>query len=206
MDVDHPDPADLAILRSAFETGNPLGWEAVHAFEARHSVVLPEPYRTFVAEITDGDSGGPPDYGLIELGKLPDDWGNGRPIRELAKPFPLTETWVWEDEERPDEELGPLLEPVHNHGSLVLGTDGCGMYWHLIVTGPHRGHIWNISGEGAALLVPSSVTPPRAPASPAGSNTGRRTKTGTTPLETMRLHRSGVQQWARRSAVQADES
>lgn len=149
MDIEEPDSADLAMLRSAFEDGAPLGWEAVRAFEELHGVVLPEPYRTFVAEITDGASAGPPDYGLVELGKLPEDWGDGWPDRELAKPFPLNETWVWEGEDRPDEELGPLLEPVFNHGSLVLGTDGCGMYWHLIVTGPHCGHVWNISGEGA---------------------------------------------------------
>ena len=30
-----------------------------------------------------------------------------------------------------------------------MGTDGCGIYWHLIVTGPHRGHVWQIAGEGA---------------------------------------------------------
>lgn len=23
------------------------------------------------------------------------------------------------------------------------------MYWHLVVSGPHRGHLWMISGEGA---------------------------------------------------------
>lgn len=41
------------------------------------------------------------------------------------------------------------MESVYGDGSLVLGTDGCGMYWHLIVTGPQRGHVWLISGEGA---------------------------------------------------------
>ena len=149
MDVGKPDSADLAILRSAFEPGGALGWEAVHAFETEHGIVLPEPYRTFVAEISDGYIFGPPGSGLMEPGRLPDDWCAGRPVRDLAAPFPLTEAWVWEGEDRPDEELDPLLAPVFDHGSLVLGTDGCGMYWHLIVTGPHRGHIWNISGEGA---------------------------------------------------------
>ncbi len=145
-----PASADLATLRSAFESGTPLGWPAVHAFEEQHGIVLPEPYRTFVAEIADGASEGPPDYGLVELGKIPLDWGPNQPIQEPAKPFPLTESWVWEAEDWPYEELAPLLEPVHRHGSIVLGTDGCAMYWHLIVTGPHRGHVWNISGEGAS--------------------------------------------------------
>ncbi|MFE6225561.1 hypothetical protein [Streptomyces sp. NPDC057854] len=35
------------------------------------------------------------------------------------------------------------------HGSLLLGTDGCGMDWHLIVTGPQRGHVWLIDEIGA---------------------------------------------------------
>ncbi|MFD8595084.1 SMI1/KNR4 family protein [Kitasatospora sp. NPDC059646] len=163
MQTEHPDPAELAALRAAFavtdDGASALGWEAVHAFEAQHGIVLPEPYRTFVAEITDGSHAGPPDFGLTALAELPSDWGANRPERVLAEPFPLTEAWVWEDDEPEDgdededgdgdEDGEGALGPVFNHGSIVLGTDGCGMYWHLIVTGPHRGHIWFICGEGA---------------------------------------------------------
>ncbi|GAA0855682.1 hypothetical protein GCM10009525_88160 [Streptosporangium amethystogenes subsp. fukuiense] len=56
---------------------------------------------------------------------------------------------MWEEDPRPQEEVDPVLEQVYDHGSIVLGTDGCAMYWHLIVSGPHRGHVWQISGEGA---------------------------------------------------------
>jgi acyl-coenzyme A synthetase/AMP-(fatty) acid ligase len=149
MDDEKPSAEDLATLRAVFENGEPLGWDAVYTYEAQHGVVLPEPYRTFVVEICDGSFIGPPDGGLMELGRLPDDWGAGRPARDLAKPFPLTEPWVWEDEEHSEEELDALLDPVFNHGSLVLGTDGCGMYWHLVVTGAHRGHIWCVTDVGA---------------------------------------------------------
>ncbi|MFF4413555.1 SMI1/KNR4 family protein [Streptosporangium sp. NPDC001559] len=143
---------DPAALRAVFDVGTrvpPLGWDAVRAFEAEHGIVLPEPYRTFVAEVCDGSRSGPPDFGLVPLAELPRDWGNGRPRRVLALPFPLTEVWVWDDDPRPEEEIDPLLERVFHHGSIVLGTDGCGMYWHLVVSGPHRGHVWQISGEGA---------------------------------------------------------
>ncbi|WP_351227833.1 SMI1/KNR4 family protein [Streptomyces sp. NPDC002133] len=154
METEHANPDDLAALRAAFGVDDggesALGWEAVRAFEAEHGVVLPEPYRTFVAEITDGSYTGPPDYGLVGLAELPDDWGDDRPVRDVSRPFPLTEAWLWEEDPRPFEEIEPILDPVFDHGSIVLGTDGCGMYWHLIVTGPHRGHIWNICGEGAA--------------------------------------------------------
>jgi len=148
MDTDSASLEDLAILRSAFENGTPLGWEAVHAFEEQQGIVLPEPYRTCVAEIADGATG-PPDFGMVKLGSLPERRAGAWLERDLTKPFPLIETWVWEGDERPDEELRPLLDAVYNHGSLVLGTDGCAMYWHLIVTGPHRGHMWQITHAGA---------------------------------------------------------
>ena len=140
---------DITFLRDAFDGRGtaPLGWDAVRAFEATHGIELPEPYRTFVAEIADGAQEGPPDYGLVALADLPADRESDD--RDLARPFPLTETWVWESDPRPFEEYEALLAPVHEHGSIVLGTDGCGMYWHLVVTGPQRGHIWFVTGEGA---------------------------------------------------------
>ncbi|MEV0675011.1 SMI1/KNR4 family protein [Actinosynnema sp. NPDC050436] len=142
---------EIALLRAAVDGrgGAPLGWDAVRAFEAAHGVELPEPYRTFVAEVADGVPAGPPEYGVVELADLPRDWGAGRPERVLAEPFPLTATWVWENDPRPEAEVEPLIGPVHDHGSVVLGTDGCGIYWHLVVTGPHRGHVWYVTGEGA---------------------------------------------------------
>jgi hypothetical protein len=153
MNIDRADPDDLAELRATFSTDATcepaLGWAAVQAFEAEQGILLPEPYRTFVAEIADGARSGPPEYGLVGLVDLPRDWGSNRAERVLSRPFPLTSMWVWEEDPRPLEEIDPLLEPVFNDGSIVLGTDGCGMYWHLIVTGPHRGHLWNITGEGA---------------------------------------------------------
>ena len=42
---------------------------------------------------------------------------------------------------------------VH-HGALFVGTDGCGMDWHLIVTGAERGNMWLITGEGVCPTDP----------------------------------------------------
>jgi len=154
VNTEQADPADLAAIRLALDLdddgASALGWDAVRAFEAEHDIVLPEPYRSFVAEVSDGSHSGPPEYGLERLADMPDDWGDHRPERDLSQPFPLTSEWLWEEDPRSAEEIGPLLERVFNHGSIVLGTDGCGMYWHLIVTGSHRGHVWLITGEGAA--------------------------------------------------------
>ncbi|MFF0298386.1 hypothetical protein ACFYST_33605 [Kitasatospora sp. NPDC004614] len=63
----------------------------MHAFEAEHGVVLPEPYRTFVAEIADGSPVGPPFYGLVPVAELPAGWGTNRRKLVLARAFPLEE-------------------------------------------------------------------------------------------------------------------
>ncbi|MFD6876218.1 MULTISPECIES: SMI1/KNR4 family protein [unclassified Streptomyces] len=154
MDIDQVVPAESAELRAAFDVddhgASALGWEAVHAFEAEHGVVLPEPYRTFVAEITDGSYAGPPAYGLLPLAELPADWGEDPGKRDPGKPFPLTTAWMWEEDTDPAEDMEETLERVHHHGSIVLGTDGCAMNWHLVVAGPQRGHVWLITDVGAA--------------------------------------------------------
>ncbi len=106
-----------------------------------------------MAEVCDGLRAGPPYYGLLPLAQTPQDWGPGRPERLLAEPFPLTAAWLWEAEgdeaALSEQEFEDRIAPVYDHGSLLLGTDGCGMYWHLIVTGPQRGHVWLIDENGA---------------------------------------------------------
>ncbi|MEV7793559.1 SMI1/KNR4 family protein [Streptomyces sp. NPDC087512] len=155
MNTETCDPVELAALREVFasrpEAAAPAGWEAVRSFETEHGIVLPEPYRTFVAEICDGLRAGPPHYGLLPFAHNPVDPHSGLPERLLAAPFPLTGSWKWEEdgEELSEQEFEALEEAVSVHGSLLLGTDGCAMDWHLIVTGPQRGHVWLIDEFGA---------------------------------------------------------
>ena len=153
MNNDQASADELAALRAAFGVDDggesALGWDAVRAFEAEHGVVLPEPYRTFVAEISDGSFQGPPEYGLVGLAELPDDWGDGEEDRDPGKPFPLAAGWLWEEDDGPYEDPDAVVGQVLNHGSIVLGTDGCAMNWHLVVTGPQRGHIWHVTDVGA---------------------------------------------------------
>lgn len=86
-----PAEATLDFLRSVFppEWREPaLGHEAVAEWEQENGVVLPEPYRTFIAEVSNGSSLGPAgDGGLQPLGWLPDTWPDPGP-RQPGEPFP----------------------------------------------------------------------------------------------------------------------
>ncbi len=142
---------DLKGLRAAFASrgAGPLaGWDGVGAFEQAAGVVLPEPYRSFAALIGDGCLAGPPHYGLVPLRQGGcHGWHGGPGLARLARPFPLTSAWIWEDGEPPPDP-GITRDQVWD-GALLLGHDGCGAYWTLVVTGTHRGHIWNVTDVGA---------------------------------------------------------
>jgi hypothetical protein len=132
----------------------PLTEVAVAAFEQRHHIALPEAYRAFLLRIGDG-GGGPPAYGLMRLGEIPNDmlpeeaaiW---RDLPKVTQPFPFTQAWVWEEGDASKEGTRDQAEC----GSVCLGTDGCAMYWHLVVTGPERGRVWLLCGEGIQPTVP----------------------------------------------------
>lgn len=147
----HPSEATLDFLRSAFplEWREPaLGREAVATWEAENGVVLPEPYRTFVADISNGSSLGPAgDGGLQPLGWLPDTWPGLGP-RQPGMPFPLQAAWHWESDEGVDPE-DPKIEGAFNNGSIVLGCEDGPAFWLLLTTGPHRGQVWMIAEVGA---------------------------------------------------------
>jgi hypothetical protein len=74
-------------------------------------------------------------------------WPGGTGLARLARPFPLTSAWIWEDAAPPP---APGITPDQAwDGALLLGDDGCGMYWMLVVTGIHRSHVWNVTDVGA---------------------------------------------------------
>jgi hypothetical protein len=115
----------------------PAGWPAVEAFEARHGVVLPEPFRTFTATVTSGGTDcGPEGY---DLRTLADDL----PGPPLGDPFPLTEAWIWCDG---DEGPAGVADDDAFGGLLPLGAESD---WFLVVTGAHRGHVWQVTDDGA---------------------------------------------------------
>lgn len=128
--------------------------EAIREFEHRHGIELPAGYRLFLNSVGDGGAG-PPYYGLARLGDASDDmrpeeqdlW---RKLPLVREPFPFTHAWVWEAGEASDEGG----EADVDRGTIYLGNDGCGMYWHLVVTGPDRGIPWQLTGEGIQPVCP----------------------------------------------------
>jgi hypothetical protein len=134
--------------------GAPLSEEEVSQFERRHEVALPEGYREFLLRVGNGGVG-PPAYDVAALGEAAGDMRGeeARVCRELPhvrEPFPFTRPWCWEEGDLSDE---GTREQV-GHGVIYVGNDGCGMYWYVVVTGPERGNVWMICGEGTQPTAP----------------------------------------------------
>jgi hypothetical protein len=127
------------------------------AFEKRYEIELPTDYKEFILRIGNG-APGPPAYGLIKLAEPPPGEVNRtshtlhtrEELANLKRAFPFTKAWVWEGGDTSDE--GTKEQAWL--GSLYLGTDGCGMDWVLIFTGPDRGRVWWRCGEGIQPTVP----------------------------------------------------
>lgn len=129
------------VVKQSLRLNPPLQEAQVIAFEQQQRIALPDSYRAFLTEVGDGGDG-PPCYGLQCLGDTKDVWYALEQGYQdyLAVPFPFTEAWVWEEE--PDTPEREARMDTVKYGNLNLGTDGCGLYWTLIVTGEARGQIW----------------------------------------------------------------
>lgn len=140
----------------------PISPAELAEFEAQHSIVLPEHYRTFVSEFSNGGAG--PHYGLFPLGFFD---ASGGPLERwtegdgfagiLAEPFPHSESWNLpesrleppasfendEEEEAWIRELdGEVWRPELVDGAFPICHQGCAIRNLLIVTGPERGNVW----------------------------------------------------------------
>jgi SMI1 / KNR4 family (SUKH-1) len=136
---------------------NPLAQaKEVEAFEILHGIQLPEDYKQFVIEVGNGGEG-PPYYGLLPLGATP-QYDVPNVLTQgysglLSKPFPFTEFWCWEEEES-EELIEHRLHTIH-YGNLILGNDGCGQYWSLVIVGEQKGKIWQLTDVGIYPCAPS---------------------------------------------------
>lgn len=140
----------------------PLPRAKLESFEAEHSIVLPEPYRTFISELSNGGAG--PYCGLFPLGYFD---GSGGPLErwsegdgfagQLSRPFPHRQPWSLPDSrykcpdafetEEEEEAWYKALEdetwkPELVDGAFPICHQGCAIRNLLVVTGPERGKVW----------------------------------------------------------------
>ena len=163
---------ELRCIDTSFETfgssahlyrmNAPLSETKLDEFETRHSITLPEPYRTFVSEFSNGGAG--PYYGLFPLGYFDaaggplERWKEGDGFAGiLAKPFPHSEAWnlpearllppdSFENDEEEEawirEVDGEVWRPDLVNGAFPICHQGCAIRNLLIVNGPERGNVW----------------------------------------------------------------
>ncbi len=139
------------LAQKSIVLGACLSESEIVQFESKWDIRLPDEYRDFLQQVGNGGRG-PPDYDMYRLGVVPHyERDEAERLFETMKlPFPLNEYWVWEgDPEAREADINRVFQ-----GQLRLGTDGCGMYWVLILTGDQRGRIWYVSGGGAQPCVP----------------------------------------------------
>ena len=108
------------------------------AFETKHNVRLPQAYRLFLQSVGDGcDHSGFP---LNSLGQVkPGD---------LSHPFMMEEPWIWEEDDRDKDVVEAEMRSKVYPGNIELIDFGCCNCFHLIVTGPCQGEVWNFTDVG----------------------------------------------------------
>lgn len=111
-----------------YETRPTLTEAELQAYENANGVALPEDYRWFLRNITNGGVG--PYYGMIPL-----DACEGDP----SKPFPFSQG----AETLSGEEIQKIYGDKGCPGALAICHQGCDWYAFLVVNGPAYGTIWN---------------------------------------------------------------
>lgn len=150
----------------------PLAPALIHKIEARHGLELPEDYVYFLTEIGDGGAG--PDYGIDSFAEqfretgqkwLPRYWAAlGQPFE--PRPMEPEEVEEYSIVTREGYEKDPLRyfiqeipeEEDWSRGLLTLGTHGCQWDFALVLTGPHRGRVFDTDNEGGYSLAAESFT------------------------------------------------
>src|SRR4051812_44416947 len=76
----------------------------IQAFESRWDVRITDEYHAFLLLVGNGGRG-PPYYDLMPLGSPPGDYHESADFvnSKLNLPFPLTKSWVWEEDPDADE-------------------------------------------------------------------------------------------------------
>ncbi|WFL79023.1 SMI1/KNR4 family protein [Altererythrobacter arenosus] len=126
----------------------------VAAFEQAHGVTLPEDYRKFLIELGNGGAG--PGYGIFPLGEGEEEQLPQELLQNLSTDFSLIDTWNesrlavgrGDNDSIPDEDYYSCSVIA---GAIEIATDGCALFYLLVVSGPGKGQIWfdkRADGEG----------------------------------------------------------
>ncbi|MCA9515190.1 MAG: hypothetical protein KC635_09630 [Myxococcales bacterium] len=112
-----------------FTTFDPPVPEAeLAAAEAELGITFPEPFRTFLREVSAGHSHGTFRFAL----------NDARAAGNTATPFPLRHA------DHPAAiALGEVVDAADDApGTFLVWNHGCGEESRLVVAGPERGHVW----------------------------------------------------------------
>lgn len=132
---------------------SPITASELQQFERGFHITLPEDYRQFLLQVTNGGIG--PAAGLIPLAQAVDYFRQHAGYETiLSTPFPHTEEYHQEDEpevcraeqlnasKQMDNETFYRTLDFFHAGTLDVADLGSGYYIKLVVTGPSRGTVW----------------------------------------------------------------
>lgn len=122
------------------EMGECLSEETIAAFEKCYNVQLPQAYRIFLKKVGNGCEH------MLE-GRCLNDLKSS-PRQKLSEPFMLEKFWLWEEDDRDSDIIAAERENKVYQGNIELINMGCGMSYHLIITGKCRGEVWNFADVG----------------------------------------------------------
>lgn len=141
------------ILGKEISLNPPISLEEILFFEDQYSIELPEEYREFLLKAGNGGDG-PPHYKLLDLGSaFILSKGFAKDDKFISEEFPFDNYMVWEGTNLSQEELD-RLQQIHK-GSLLIGEEGCGIFWLLVISGVERGKIWYLTEVGVQPCAPS---------------------------------------------------
>jgi uncharacterized protein (TIGR02996 family) len=139
-----------------FQTLPPLPVAAIRTLEHQFGVRLPDDYFEFLVRVGEGGAG--PSYGLYPFRRACH--------RIMAQPFPFEGTAApGEGYELPEDTDSVFVRWSEGGfssrcygGCIVLADHGCCSVSHLVLTGQHRGQVWDYWGGGDGLWHPTGMS------------------------------------------------
>lgn len=127
---------DLSIMM-----GEVLPENVIVDFETQCGIRLPQAYRLFLQEVGNGCEDMLDGFSLKRLEDMP--------RKDLTRPFGLDEAWIWEDDDQLEgDSLEQVIESSVFQGEIALIEVGCGISYHLIVSGKCQGEVWCFTDVG----------------------------------------------------------